>query len=113
MTAAAQEGELIVAKPAKPKVKRKTGVELAAERSITPEAQMRRAELCRLRIDSNKLIDRLQRHAMGRQGMTPTEVQAAQALLRKTVPDLPTNRAEVDASPIVFNFRISASKERA
>jgi hypothetical protein len=75
-------------------------------RDLSPEAQRRRAETCRLRIETTGLIDRLQKHAMGRTKMTPTQLAAAQSLLRKTLPDLVGVKAELDASPVVFNFNM-------
>ena len=78
-------------------------------RDLSPEAQRRKAETCRLRIQTSLLIDRLQRHAMGRAKMTPTQVNAAQALLKKTLPDLVGVKAELEFSPVVFNFSIPAN----
>jgi len=82
-----------------------------ARRDLSPEAQRRKAETCRLRIQTSVLIDRVQKHAMGKVQMTPTQLSAAQALLRKTLPDLVGVKAEVDFSPVVFNFSIDPVKE--
>jgi hypothetical protein len=79
----------------------------AAERDASPEAQRRRAETSRLRIETTKLVERLQRHAMGLVEMTPTQLNAAQTLLRKTLPDLVSVKNELDISPVVFNFNMS------
>lgn len=88
--------------------KRASGTVLVrAERDLSPEAQRRRAETSRLRIATTKLVERLQRHAMGSVEMTPTQLAAAQTLLRKTLPDLVSMKAELDVSPVVFNFNMS------
>jgi hypothetical protein len=80
-------------------------------RDLSPEAQRRRAETCRLRIETSLLIDRMQRHAMGKLDMTPSQLTSAQILLRKTLPDLVGVKAELDVSPVIFNFSIGTPKE--
>jgi hypothetical protein len=91
---------------AKKKVKAPDTHDARERRDLSPEAQRRKAETCRLRIQTSKLIDRVQQHAMGSVRMTPTQLTAAQVLLRKTLPDLVGVKAEVDFSPVVFNFSI-------
>jgi aryl-alcohol dehydrogenase-like predicted oxidoreductase len=81
------------------------------QRDLSPEAQRRRAETSRLRIQTSHLIDRIQKHAMGKVQMTPTQLAAAQTLLRKTLPDLVGVKAEVDVSPVVFNFSIGTPQK--
>jgi hypothetical protein len=78
---------------------------------LSPVAQKRRLETCRARIGTDKIIQRLEKHAMGKVQMTPTQVQAASVLLRKTVPDMVGVKAEIDVSPVVFNFNMQAKKE--
>jgi hypothetical protein len=75
-------------------------------RDLSPEAMRKRAEACRLRIQTTAIIERLQKHAIGRTKMSPTQVQAAQALLKKTLPDLVGVKADIEFSPVVFNFAI-------
>ena len=48
------------------------------------------AESARLRIKSILLLDRVQNHALGRITMTQSQLYAALALLKKTIPDLST-----------------------
>ena len=91
-------------KPDKPKAKRAPNNRPA--RDVSPAATARRAETSRLRIQTSTIIDRMQKHAMGKIGMTPTQLAAAQTLLRKTLPDLVGVKAELDVSPVVFNFSI-------
>jgi hypothetical protein len=81
-------------------------IDVRADRDLSPEAQRKRAETSRLRVQTSELIDRLQRHALGKVAMTPTQVQAAQTLLRKTLPDLIGVKAEMEFSPVVFNFQM-------
>jgi len=75
---------------------------------LLPEAQRRRMEVCRLRIQTSKLIDRVQSHALGKAKMTPTQLTAAQVLLRKTLPDLVGIKTEINVAPVIFNFRMDA-----
>jgi hypothetical protein len=42
----------------------------------------------RERIRSGVILDRLQQHAIGQLEMTPTQIRAAEILLRKVIPDL-------------------------
>lgn len=46
-------------------------------------------------IDACALIGALQAHALGEKKMTATQVSAAIALLKKTLPDLPGSAGEV------------------
>lgn len=48
----------------------------------------RKMEIARDRIKATTLINRLAAHAAGKIEMTPTQVQAAQILLKKVLPDL-------------------------
>jgi hypothetical protein len=49
------------------------------------------------KIQTTQLINRLQNHALGLVEMTPTQVRAAEILLKKTTPDLSSaeNKTEV------------------
>ena len=94
------------AKQAVAAAKKKAAPDTRESRDLSPEAQRRRAETCRLRVQTANLIDRLQNHAMGTLDMTPTQINAAQALLKKTLPDLVGVKAEVDVSPVIFKFNI-------
>ncbi len=48
----------------------------------------RTAESVRQRIKAVELTDRLQRHALGEQAMSPSQIGATIALLKKVAPDL-------------------------
>jgi hypothetical protein len=50
--------------------------------------RIRHDDETRARIQAGVLINRLHRHVMGEIEMTPTQVQAATVLLKKTLPDL-------------------------
>ena len=45
-------------------------------------------EAWRDKIQASNLLTRLQKHADGKVDMTPTQIKAAEILLRKTIPDL-------------------------
>ena len=77
-----------------------------ARRDISPDAMKRRAETCRLRIDTTRLLSRLERHALGEIKMAMSEITAAAILLRKTLPDLIAVKSDTDAPPILFNFKM-------
>lgn len=42
----------------------------------------------RTKIQASQLVNRLTAHALGKTEMTPTQVKAAEILLRKSMPDL-------------------------
>lgn len=42
----------------------------------------------RAKIQTSQIINRLQEHAFGKVDLSPTQVRAAEVLLRKTLPDL-------------------------
>lgn len=44
----------------------------------------------RQKIQASQLVNRLHDHAIGKTDMTPTQVRAAEVLLKKCVPDLST-----------------------
>lgn len=46
------------------------------------------SENCRLKIQTSQLINRLQDHANGKVELSPTQVRAAEVLLKKALPDL-------------------------
>lgn len=65
------------------------------------------------RINASKLAKRLHDHALGKLEMSPTQIQAAQTLLRKVVPDL--SSTEVVAQVTHFSdalSRIAQERER-
>lgn len=76
------------------------------------EAHARRAETVRLRIKTAMLVEKLQNHALGKRGadMTPTQLAAAQTLLKKTIPDLLQAKGELTVSPVVFNISTTPKK---
>ena len=45
------------------------------------------------------MINRLTNHVLGKCDMTPSQVRAAQLVLRKTWPDLKTIKVEYEAAP--------------
>jgi hypothetical protein len=81
-------------------------------KALSPEVLRRRADAARAKIDTEKLIERINMHAMGKLEMSPTQLAAAQALLRKTLPDLVGVKAEIESSPVVFNFLIGTQPKQ-
>lgn len=55
------------------------------------------ADLTRLRIKSSMLLNALQDHALGKRKMLPTQIKAAEVLLKKTTPDLSSVKHTGDA----------------
>ena len=55
---------------------------------ITPKMRLTRAAEVRGQIQVANLIDRLERHAAGAIDLSPTQVRAAEILLKKVLPDL-------------------------
>jgi hypothetical protein len=53
----------------------------------------------REKIRSSMLMNRLTDHVLGKCDMTPSQVRAAQLILRKTLPDLKAVKVEYDAAP--------------
>jgi hypothetical protein len=49
---------------------------------------VRLSEEWRTRIKSARIVERLQRHSLGEEEMTQTQIKAAEILLRKCIPDL-------------------------
>ena len=54
------------------------------------------AAAIRARIQSGVIVDRLEKHVLGKVEMTATQVTAALGLLRKCVPDLSENKTELE-----------------
>lgn len=50
--------------------------------------KIRHDDETRLKIQVSQLLNRLQNHVLGQVEMTPTQIQAAQILLKKALPDL-------------------------
>jgi hypothetical protein len=46
------------------------------------------SQAVRDRIQSDRLLDRLEKHALGEAEMSATQLRAAEILLKKTLPDL-------------------------
>ena len=63
------------------------------------------SEATRERIRTSMLVNRLEKHALGKVDMEPTQVRAIEVLLRKTLPDLSAveHTGEVKAG---FNFTV-------
>lgn len=55
----------------------------------------------RERINVEAIIDALEKHVMGAQEMSATQVSAALALLKKTLPDIADNTRKAEAAPII------------
>lgn len=55
----------------------------------------RHQDMVREKIRASQIINRLENHALGECDMTPTQVKAAEVLLRKTLPDLSAIDANV------------------
>jgi hypothetical protein len=49
------------------------------------------------------LINRLMNHVLGKCDMTPSQVRAAQRVLRKILPDLKPIKVEYDSAPSYVN----------
>lgn len=78
---------------------------------LSDRAKARRAETTRLRIKTSALIDKLQNHVMGKEDMTPTQLAAAQTLLKKVLPDMVSAKQELNVSPVVFNITTTPAKK--
>jgi hypothetical protein len=50
--------------------------------------KIRHDDETRLKIQVSQLLNRLQKHVLGEVEMSPTQIQAAQILLKKALPDL-------------------------
>jgi hypothetical protein len=50
--------------------------------------KIRHDDETRLKIQVSQLLNRLQRHVLGEVDMLPSQIQAAQILLKKALPDL-------------------------
>ena len=55
---------------------------------ITPKMRLTRATEVRGQIQVSNLIDRLEKHSAGKIDLSPTQVRAAEILLKKVLPDL-------------------------
>ena len=58
------------------------------------------------------LINRLMNHALGKCDMTPSQVRAAQRVLRKILPDLKPVKVEYEAEPSYVDAIRAASSQR-
>lgn len=74
------------------------------ESPTSDAAKLKRAELSRLKIAADRIIERLQKHIDGKCDLTPTQVAAAQTLLKKVLPDMQSAKVDVAVSPVVFNI---------
>lgn len=62
-------------------------------------------ERTRLKIKTSQLVNRLQDHANGKVEMAPTQVRAAEVLLKKTIPDLAAMQLSGNANaPLAVAF---------
>lgn len=71
-------------------------------KSVSVQKQTKKSPVCtaddmRDRINVLALIDALENHVLGVQEMTSTQVSAALALLKKTLPDISESRLEKTA----------------
>lgn len=62
----------------------------------------------RQKIQASQLINRLQSHAFGEVEMTPTQLKAAEILLKKSIPDLSTvtHQGDDDGGPVRHNITV-------
>lgn len=58
----------------------------------------RHQDFVREKIQASQLVNRLQGHALGENEMTPTQIKAAEILLRKSIPDLSSIDANITGS---------------
>jgi hypothetical protein len=58
------------------------------------------------------LINRLMNHVLGKCDMTPSQVRAAQLVLRKILPDLKPIKVEYEAAPSYVDAIHEASSRR-
>ena len=59
----------------------------------------------RSKIQASQLINRLQNHALGKNKMITTQVRAAEALLRKVMPDLQATQLSGDPNqPLIHKI---------
>jgi hypothetical protein len=62
-------------------------------------------ERTRAKIQTSQLINRLMQHANGEVEMTPTQVRAAEILLKKSIPDLANVQLSGDkVNPVKVEF---------
>lgn len=68
------------------------------------------ADAVRERIQTTKIIDRLEKFALGdsRTKVTPAQLKAAEMLLDRTVPTLATLKHEVEARQVTFLINTNA-----
>ena len=64
----------------------------------------RQDERCRSAIQTTKILQRVNKHAMGKIEMTATQIKAAEILLRKTMPDLKAIEHQGDGGPLVVKI---------
>ena len=77
---------------------------------LRPEVQ----EELRSRIQTRQITNRLADHVAGKVDMSPTQVQAALGLLRKTLPDLSAVDSTVDAKVSTkFERKVYATEKTA
>lgn len=69
--------------------------------------KIRHDDETRAKIQASQLINRLTEHALGNIDMSPTQVSAAQILLRKTLPDLQAVQLQGDEdNPLRFHNKV-------
>lgn len=73
--------------------------------------KVRHDENTRAKIQTSQLINRLYGHVVGKVELSPTQVRAAEVLLRKTLPDL--SATEIDAKVRNVNANELADDELA
>jgi len=72
--------------------RKKTAAPKKPRKSAARRSDPRRA------IDARAIIDALEQHVLGAKKMTATQVNAALALLKKILPDLPAQAAAADSA---------------
>jgi hypothetical protein len=82
------------------------------ESPTSPAARERHAETTRSRIKTALLIEKVQNHALGKRGsdLTPTQLAAAQTLLKKVLPDMVSTRLDGPGTPVIFHISTVPAK---
>lgn len=89
---------------------------MATKKTTEEQISKRRQQLrdehaaaVRERIQVSKIVDRLEKFALGEGNvkMTPARLKAIELLLDKTLPNLASAKVEVDAKNVTFNISTS------
>ncbi len=78
---------------------------MAARKNHTAKAALGDPNVWRRRIETSKLINRLQNFAKGKLDLNAAQVKAAEILLRKVLPDQTENKTEHSGMIVVAGVR--------